>query len=131
MHTFADLVSSRRAWLADVLAPWCRQAAVKDLRLAELEWGDIAGKVDPAKTLWYWAWSRFPDLVHGELVGIDETREVQVTLRDGRSVAGFPDARQSVQGQLVLVGRDQIDPHRSEEHGPFSLDEIAAIDRVM
>src|SRR5580704_17394105 len=116
MHTFADLVSSRKAWLANVLVPWCRQAAVKDLRLAELEWGDIAGKVDPAKTLWYWAWSRFPDLEHGELVGIDETREVQVTLRDGRTIAGFPDARQSVEGQLVLVGQGQIDPHRSEEH---------------
>ncbi len=131
MHTFADLVSSRRAWLADVLTPWCRQAALKDLRLAELEWSDIAGKVDPAKTLWYWAWSRFPELVHSELVGIDETREVQVTLRDGRSVTGFPDARQSVQGELVLIGRDPVDFHRSAEHGPFSLDEIAAVDRVM
>ena len=130
MHTFADLVASRRAWLSDVLSPWCRQAAVKDLRLAELEWGDIAGKVDPAKTLWYWAWSRFPDLVHSELVGIDETREVQVTLRDGRIVAGFPDARQSVQGQLVLVGRDSDDPRRTKELGPFSLDEIVAISRV-
>lgn len=131
MHTFTDLVSSRKAWLADVLAPWCRQAALKDLRLAELEWGDIAGKVDPAKTLWYWAWSRFPDLVHAELVGIDETREVQVTLRDGRIFEGFPDARQSVQGQLVLFGRDQTDPHRSAEHGPYSLDEIVEISRVM
>jgi hypothetical protein len=130
MHTFSDLVSSRRAWLADVLTPWCRQAGLKDLRLAELEWGDIAGKVDPAKTLWYWAWSRFPDLVHAELSGIDETREVMVTLLDGRSVAGFPDARQSVQGQLVLVGRDPLDSRRSEEHGPFSLDEIVAVARV-
>ena len=129
MQTFADLVSSRKAWLADVLAPWCRQAVVKDLRLAELEWIDIAGKVDPEKTLWYWAWSRFPDLVHAELVGIDETREVTITLRDGRSVAGFPDARQSAQGQLVLVGRDPHNPRRAEEHGPFSLDEIAAISR--
>ena len=129
MHSFADLVSSRRAWLSDVLAPWCRQAALKDLRLAELEWGDIAGKVNPEKTLWYWAWSRFPDLVHAELVGIDETREVTVTLRDGRSIAGFPDARQSVQGQLVLVGRDPANPRRSAEHGPFSLDEIATISR--
>jgi hypothetical protein len=130
MHTFAELVASRRAWLADVLAPWSRQASVKDLRLAELEWGDIAGKVDPAKTLWYWAWSRFPELVHGELIGIDETREVRVTLRDGRIFEGFPDARKSVQGELVLVGRDQIDPHRSAEFGPFSLDEIAAVDRI-
>src|SRR5436190_24252285 len=130
MQTFSSLVASRKAWLADVLTPWCVQARLMDLRLAELEWGDIAGKVDPAKTLWYWAWSRFPDLVHAELSGIDETREVTVTLRDGRSVAGFPDARQSVQGQLVLVGRDQIDSHRSTEYGPFSLDEIAAVVRV-
>jgi hypothetical protein len=130
MHTFADLVHSRKAWLANVLVPWCRQAAVRDLRLAELEWGDIAGKVDPEKTLWYWAWSRFPELVHAELVGIDETQEVTVTLCDGRSVAGFPDARQSGQGQLVLVGRDPVNPRRSEEHGPFSLDEIVAIARV-
>ena len=130
MHSFADLVSSRKTWLADVLAPWCRQAVVKDLRLAELEWGDIAGKVDPEKTLWYWAWSRFPELVHAELVGIDETREMTVTLCDGRIVTGFPDARQSVQGQLVLVGRDPLNPRRIEEHGPFSLDEIAAIAHV-
>ena|SRR5260221_12894514 len=130
MHTFAELVSSRKAWLADVLAPWCRQATVNDLRLAELEWVDIAGKVDPGKTLWYWAWSRFPELVHAELVGIDETREVLVTLRNGRVVAGFPDARQSVQGQLVLVGRDADNPRRTTGHGPFSLDEIASIARV-
>jgi hypothetical protein len=130
MHTFAELVSSRKTWLADVLAPWCRQAVRKDLLLAELEWVDIAGKVDPARTLWFWAWSRFPDLVHCELAGIDETREVTVRLRDGRSMTGFPDARQSVQGQLVLVGHDAYDYHRSFEHGPFSLDEIAAVARV-
>jgi len=131
MHTFADLVSSRKAWLADVLMPWCRQAGLKDLRLAELEWGDIAGKVDAQKTLWCWAWSRFPDLVHAELAGIDETRELNVTLRDGRSITGFPDARQSLQGELVLVGRDPLNPRQMEEHGPFSLDEIAAIARVL
>ncbi|MGE5195514.1 MAG: hypothetical protein ACM3U2_23725 [Deltaproteobacteria bacterium] len=127
MQTFADLVASRKAWLAEVLTLWCAQAALQDLRRAELEWVDIAGKVDPEKTLWYWAWSRFPDLVNADLMAIDEARKVTMTLRDGRSFTGFPDSRQSKQGQLVLVARDPADPRRHEEHGPFSLDEIAAI----
>lgn len=129
MQTFSDLVASRKAWLADVLTPWCVQAALKDLRLAELEWGDIAGKVDPEKTLWYWAWSRFPELVNADLAAIDEARRVTVTLRDGRSLTGYPDARQSRQGQLVLVARDLAQPRRHEEHGPFSIDDIATIAR--
>lgn len=127
MKTFADLVTSRKAWLADVLAPWCRAAALRDLKLAELEWTDIAGKVDAEKTLWFWAWSRFPALVHAELAGIDETRPVTVELRDGSRHTGYPDARQSKQGELVLVGRDSSNPRRSAELGPFPLDEIAAI----
>ena len=130
MKTFADLVASRRAWLADVLAPWCREAALKDLKLAELEWGDIAGKVDPEKTLWFWAWGRFPNLVHSELAGIDETCEVTVSLKNGGIVTGYPDARQSQQGQLVLIGRDKTNPRRTAEHGPYSLDEIATIVRA-
>ena len=129
MNTFSELVTSRKAWLADVLEPWCRGASRKDLRLAELEWGDIAGKVDPEKTLWFWAWSRFPALVHGELAGIDETSEVTVTLQDGSQHKGYPDARNSTQGQLVLLGRDNTNPRRTVEHGPFSIDEIAAIAR--
>lgn len=129
MNTFAELVTSRRAWLADVLEPWCRAASRKDLRLAELEWGDIAGKVDPEKTLWFWAWSRFPALVHQELAGIDETGEVTVTLQDGSQFTGYPDARNSGQGQLVLVGRDKTNPRRSAEHGPISIDDIATISR--
>lgn len=127
MNTFAELVGSRKAWLADVLAPWCRAASLKDLRLAELEWVDIAGKVDPEKTLWFWAWSRFPALVHSELAGIDETRPVTVTLKDGPQYTGYPDARQSQQGGLVLLDRDQAHPRRIVEHGPFPIDEIATI----
>ena len=100
MQTFADLVASRKAWLADVLTPWCRQAALADLRRAELEWVDIAGKVDPEKTLWYWAWSRFPELVNADLMAIDEARRVTVVLRDGRRFTGYPDSRRSKQGQL-------------------------------
>lgn len=130
MTTFSELVTSRKQWLAEVLAPWCRAAAAKDLRLAELEWIDIAGKVDPEKTLWFWAWSRFPELVHEELAGIDETRPVGVRLKDGSEYVGYPDSRQSKQGQLVLLGRNRVDPRRTEELGPFSIDEIAAIARA-
>jgi hypothetical protein len=128
MHTFADLVSSRKAWLADVLIAWCVQAQLKDLRLAELEWGDIAGKVDPEKTLWYWAWSRFPELVNADMQSIDEARRVTVTLIDGSAFTGNPDSRKSKQGRLVLVGRDPANPRRSEEYGPFSIDEIARVE---
>ena len=127
MQTFADLVASRKTWLAEVLRPWCTQAALKELKRAGLEWIDIAGKVDPEKTLWFWAWSRFPDLVNADLASIDEARRVSVTLRDGRSFTGYPDARESHEGELVLVARDPRSPGRPEEHGPFSLDEIAAI----
>jgi len=127
MHTFIDLATSRKAWLADVLAPWCRQASLKDLKLADLEWVDIAGKVDAEKTLWFWAWSRFPDLVHQELQTINETRPVSVTLRDGRQFSGYPDARQSRQGELVLLGRDPDNPRQQEEYGPFTIDEIDAL----
>src|SRR5262249_55922525 len=84
MQTFADLVASRKSWLTEVLAPWCALAGVKDLKRAELEWVDIAGKVDPEKTLWFWAWSRFPNLVNADLAAIDEARKVTVVLRDGR-----------------------------------------------
>jgi hypothetical protein len=65
--------------------------------------------------------------VNADLVAIDEARRVTVTLRDGRTFTGFPDSRQSRQGQLVLVARDPARPGRHEEHGPFSIDEIAAI----
>jgi hypothetical protein len=127
MQTFADLVASRKAWLAGVLAPWCAQAALKELKRAELEWVNIAGKVDPEKTLWYWAWSRYPDLVNADLVAIDEARQVIVTLRDGRSFTGFPDSRQSKEGQLVLVSRGPSGPRSHDEHGPFSIDDVSAI----
>ncbi|MFO0917863.1 MAG: hypothetical protein U0872_06050 [Planctomycetaceae bacterium] len=93
MSSFAELVTSRKAWINDVLAPWCRTAQRKDLLLAEQEWTDIAGKVDPESTLWRWAWSRFPELVH-ESLGIDESSEVAVALKSGRRnlrVSGRPE----------------------------------------
>ena len=127
MATFAELVSSRRDWLEQVLKPWCRQAQRKDLALAEQEWADIAGKVDLDKTLWFWAWSRFPELVNDDLSSIDEARQVAVKLRDGREYAGFPDARRSKAGQLILVGRDPAHPRRFIETPLISLDEIAGV----
>jgi hypothetical protein len=123
--TFPDLIASRKAWIESVLKPWARQASRADLRLAEQEWTDIAGKVDADKTLWAWAWGRFPDLVHGDL-GIDEAAEVAVHMRDGRSFRGYPDARQSQNGQLVLIGRNATGDAFAKL-GPFSIDEIAAI----
>lgn len=128
MATFDELVASRKAWLSEVLQPWCRSASLISLRQAELEWIDIAGKVAPEKTLWPWAWSRFPDLVH-ESLGIEETTEVEVTLYGGHTVCGFPDSRASQQGKLVLWGTDETntEPH---ELGPFSIEQISAIKRL-
>jgi len=129
MATFDDLVVSRKAWLSEVLQPWCRHASLISLRQAELEWIDIAGKVAPEKTLWPWAWSRFPDLVH-ESLGIEETAEVEVTLHDGRTVRGYPDSRASRQGQLVLWGADDSN-EEPRELGPFSIEQIATVKRLV
>ena len=120
MSTFDDLVASRRNWIDDVLEPWCRTASLADLRKAGSEWGNIAGTVDVESTLWLWAWSRFPDLVNQELSAVDETHEVQVTLEDGRVVTGYPDARETGSGRLVVVSAD-------DEHGPFLIDEIVEV----
>lgn len=130
MHTFADLVASRKAWIETDLKPWCVKAALRDLRLAEQAWPDIAGKVDPEKTLWYWAWSRFPDLVNADLQAIDEAQKIAVALRDGRTLTGYPDARQSKQGELVLLGADPDDARRFAEAGPFGVDQIVSISKA-
>lgn len=126
--TFEALVASRRAWLADVLKPWCQSAPRAALRLAELEWMDIAGKVSAEKSLWAWAWGRFPDLVHAELNGIDESSAVTVVSKSGQRTTGYPDARESEQGSLVLVCRDPA-TGRSHNAGPFSIDEIESVSR--
>jgi hypothetical protein len=125
--TLDELLASRRAWINDVLKPWCRSATRKELRLAELDWNDIAGKVDSEATLWAWAWSRFPNLVLAELSRIDETRRIAITLRDGSTFEGYPDGRQSRQGQLVLVSRSATNPREEVEHGPFSIDDVADV----
>lgn len=118
---FEDLVTSRKAWIENVLKPWCHAAPRRELLKAEQEWADIAGRVDPERTLWLWAWARFPVLVADGLIGIEETYEITVTLQDGARHTGFPDARQSLQGQLVLQG--------ATEEGPFLLDDIRSIER--
>jgi heme-degrading monooxygenase HmoA len=124
---FAGLVASRKGWIERQLKPWCRRAKRTDLLLAEHEWSDIAGKVDPEKTLWAWAWSRFPELVHDEL-GLDESQPVVVTLTDGRCIEGYPDARHSRRGELWLIGHDEAG--RLAEHGPYLIDAIFSVRRV-
>jgi hypothetical protein len=123
--SFADLVASRRQWIDEVLKPWCQRAERNQLRMAELEWPDIAGRAMAEKTLWFWAWGRFPALVNDELAGIDESLRVEVTLRDGSTRTGHPDARESTHGQLVLVGKTA--EGRIENLGPFSIDDIASV----
>jgi hypothetical protein len=121
--SFEDLVASRRDWIETVLRPWCRYADLKLLKQADQEWHEFAGRVDAHATLWSWAWERHPALVHDDLAGVNETHEVTVTLRDGRSVTGFPDGRLSLKGQLFLVGTSENDT----DPGPFSIDDIANV----
>lgn len=127
MANFDELVTSRKAWINEVLQPWCRSATLVALRQAEQEWLDIAGKVAPEKTLWPWAWARFPELVH-ESLGIDETTEVEVTLVDGRTLIGYPDARASQQGKLVLWGADPANAEPNEL-GPFTIEQVRSVQR--
>ena len=121
MTPFEQIVESRKRWLADILQPWCRSAGRADLRRAELEWTDLAGKVDPQATLWTWAWGRFPALVSEGIRGVDETWSVTVTLKNGQTHTGYPDARQTEHGHLVLVEAD------GGALGPFSIDDIAGV----
>ena len=123
MNSFDELVLARKGWINNVLRPWCQRARRADLLKAEPDWLDIAGKVAPEKTLWLWAWSRFPELVH-ESLGIEETSSVSIKLKDGRTVHGFPDARKSLRGQLVICVDDQ-----TKESGPFSIDDITSVRR--
>ena len=122
-NSFEDLAASRRKWIDTVLRPWCRQASLKQLKQAYMEWNEFAGRVDAHATLWTWAWERHPALVHDDLAGVNETHEVTVKLEDGRSATGFPDGRLSLKGQLVLVGTGENDA----DHGPFPIDDIADV----
>jgi hypothetical protein len=128
LKTFAELVARRREWIENVLVPWCRCAPLADLTRAELEWGDLAGRVDAKATLWTWAWSRFPSLVHEQLPGVDETHEVRVTLKSGEAFVGYPDNRKTEGGRLVLqASAAKVQP---AESAPLSIDEIASVERV-
>lgn len=125
--TFEELAASRRDWIQSVLREWCRRASVKELRKAELEWFDLAGRADAGATLWKWAWERFPEAVHGDMPGLDETYELLVELRDGRRLRGYPDARQSLRGQLVLLGR--AEDGGLQQLPTVQLDEVAGMHR--
>jgi hypothetical protein len=122
LNTFEQLATARRDWIETVLRVWCRQAALKELRKAEQEWFDIAGRADANATLWTWAWERYPDIVHPDLPGVHETYEVTVTLDDGSQVSGFPDGRKSQRGMLVMAGSG--DSGQLVSHGPFSIDQV-------
>jgi hypothetical protein len=126
MPTFDELVTSRRQWIEQTLIPWCKTACRKDLQRAELEWLDVAGKVDPAGTLWSWAWARFPALVNDGLRGLDETHAVVVHHRGGREFRGFPDSRRSARGELILVPVDASEP----EPPPISIDDVVDVIRA-
>ncbi len=128
--TFADLVASRQAWLEDVLKPWCATASWKELMQAQQDWANIAGQVDPQATLWAWAWSRFPVLVHDGLPGLDETHRIRVTLQNARIREGFPDNRESRFGKLKLLGETKPGSGQFELSEAISIDDIIAVERV-
>ncbi|MEP3481467.1 MAG: hypothetical protein ABJZ55_19655 [Fuerstiella sp.] len=127
--TFDDLAEARRNWITSILKPWCQTAARKELLKANAEWLDIAGKVDADATLWTWAWERFPILTHPDLSLVNETYEVDVTLIDGTKSKGFPDARRSQQGELVLVRRDP-ETGATLLTPPMNIDHIQSVERV-
>lgn len=130
ISTFDDLTASRRAWIQDVLRPWCQSANRMDLLKAESEWEDIAGKAAPEQTLWTWAWERFPALVYEGLTGVNETQQVRVTLKNGTEYTGFPDGRRSERGQLFLILSGEVQAASTSkltEAGPFSLDNIQSV----
>jgi hypothetical protein len=125
--SFEALAASRRKWIDDALRPWCQRATLRQLRQAEVEWLDIAGRVDVTATLWTWAWERFAVLTHPEMAGVNESHQVQVTLRDGTVVQGFPDSRESVRGMLVLA-TCATESEQSVVLGPYSVDDVAAVE---
>jgi hypothetical protein len=129
VNTFAELVAQRREWIENVLKPWCHCARLAELKRAELEWEDLAGRVDAKATLWTWAWSRFPDLVHEQFPGVDETHPLRVTLKDGATYIGYADNRKTVGGHLVLL-LTAATATRPIESEPLSIDDIAAAERL-
>lgn len=124
-QTFEELAAARRDWIEKILRRWCHQATMKELRKAEQEWFDIAGRADANATLWTWAWERFPAIVHPDLPGVHETHLVEVLLQDGSKLSGYPDSRQSLRGMLVLVGTD--DDGAMVTHAAVSIDQIVQV----
>ena len=122
MLSFEELAVSRRMWIDDVLVSWCRQAGSKDLIVAELDWVNLAGQVDPKATLWTWAWSRFPVLVHDGLPGLNETNEVRLTLKSGGTVTGFPDNAETRGSRLVLLTKTESG--NFAHYDPISIDNV-------
>lgn len=120
--SYAELVASRRRWIDEVLRPWCQQASVADLLIAEQAWPDLAGQVLPELTLWMWAWARFPGLVIDELQRFDEAADVRITLKDGRMVTGSPDGRHSRRDQLAVSSSSGV------TH--VSLSDVASVEPV-
>ncbi len=127
IESFEQLAASRREWISEVLMPWCRQACLRDLREAEHDWLNIAGRVDPAMTLYTWAWSRFPALIHDDMAGLNETEEVRLTLHSGEVVTGYPDSRESSRGQIVLTSATR---EGFEQLGPYAIDDVVSAELV-
>ena len=126
-ESFEELAASRRKWIEEVLRPWCHQATLKQLRQAEVEWLDIAGRVDLNATLWTWEWERFDGLTHPELAGVHETHPVRAIIKDGSILEGYPDSRKSVRGTLVIVGRD-AGRDNTVECTPISIDDVLSVE---
>ncbi|HVJ85463.1 MAG TPA: hypothetical protein VM452_07445 [Caulifigura sp.] len=98
-------------------------ASRADLLRAEQEWTDIAGKIAPERSLWLWAWSRFPVLYVDGLGGLEESWPVTIELRDGTGLTGYPDNRASDRGRLVI----QTEAGPTE---PLVIDEIVSVERM-
>jgi len=124
LETFTELVDSRREWIDQVLIPWCRRARRNHLLMAEQAWPDLAGRPDSKQTLWLWAWQRFPQLCEEGLTAMNETWPVRITVRDGTSFTGYPDARQSERGTLVLIGSN------GAVSDPVSIDDILTVEQL-
>ena len=109
---------------------WCLAAPWKELFRAEQDWTDIAGQVDPQGTLWAWAWSRFPALVHDGLPGIEETHLLRVVTCDGRQFVGYPDNRESQHGKLRLLCETPTGSGHHELSEAISIDDIVTVERT-
>ena len=67
--------------------------------------------------------------VDKHIATVGENIQVQVTLKDGTVVQGFPDSRESLRGTLVLVpcGTESGEPNVL---GPYSVDDVVAVQNV-